>query len=289
MEDMRKRPGADVTTDDASSSSSAKRRRDQAEGGGGISVAPPVANDVVVADRGDVSVTPAVNDVVADNGDILAPPAVNGVVADSGDASVPPAANDVVVENSDISVPPAMNGVVAVPPAVNDVVAVPPAVNDVVAVPPAVNDVVAESGDETASELSRLLETDYLSRNSVAAPARLTFSEHPSRSPKLFQTMSTSYITINGNEESCGSSFSDAESSVMASVDRTGRDVEQVRLDYEWYAAERWAEGHGESGFDDRAWDAADQSARERMVLNLDLNSEWDDAALARFVGEDLN
>ncbi|XP_062020667.1 uncharacterized protein LOC133737050 [Rosa rugosa] len=269
MEDMRKRPGADVTTDDASSSSSAKRRRDQAQGGGGISVVPPVANDVVVADRGDVSVTPAVNDVVADNGDILAPPAVNGVVADSGDVSVPPAANDVVVENGDISVPPAMNGVAAVPPAVKDV--------------------VAESGDETASELSRLLETDYLSRNAVTAPARLTFSEHPSRSPKLFQTMSTSYITINGNEESCGSSFSDAESSVMASVDRTGRDVEQVRLDYEWYAAERWAEGHGESGFDDRAWDAADHSARERMVLNLDLNSEWDDAALARFVGEDLN
>ncbi|KAM5547395.1 hypothetical protein ABKV19_001736 [Rosa sericea] len=237
MEDMRKRPGADVTTDDASSSSSAKRRRDQAEEGGGISVVPPVANDVVVADSCDVSVTPAVNDVVADNGDIWAPPAVNGVVL----------------------------------------------------VTPAVNHVVEDNGDGTGSELARLLDSDYLSRNGVTAPARLSFSEHPSRSPKVFQTMSTSYITINGNEESCGSSFSDAESSVMASVDRTGRDVEQVRLDYEWYVAERWAEGHGESGFDDRAWDAADQSARERMVLNLDLNSEWDDAALARFVGEDLN
>ncbi|KAK9947953.1 hypothetical protein M0R45_003548 [Rubus argutus] len=155
--------------------------------------------------------------------------------------------------------------------------------------PPPVNDVVfLDTSDETLSEFARLLDSDYRSWTAASAPARVTFSADPYKTPKVFQTMSTSYVTINGNEESCGSSFSDAESSVMASVDTTGRDIEQVRLDYEWYEAEKWAEGVGECGFDDGAWEVSEEeAARGGVELNLDM--DWDDDALARFVGEDLN
>nr|XP_011460044.1 PREDICTED: uncharacterized protein LOC105350210 [Fragaria vesca subsp. vesca] len=323
MEDMRKRPGGDVTPDDASSSSSspsAKRRRDQAaEESADISI-PPVSNDVVLH-SGDfapvvnavVSVPPVANDVVTDSGDvsvspavvaagvdvISVPPVVNDVM-DGGDVSVPPPANDVgavivdvwafppvndVVAKSGggISIPPAVNGVVSVPPVFNDNdvigdVSVPPAVNDVVAVmvdvwdPPPANDVVmASDDDETLSELTRLLD---LNNADVAAPeTSLTFAENPSRSPRVFQTMSTSYVTINGNEESCGSSFSDADSSVMASVD-----MSQVWMGgHEWYTAES-------------AWDMDDAEMWAREVIEApELDADWDDAALARFLGEDLN
>ncbi|KAE8705886.1 Polyamine oxidase 5 [Hibiscus syriacus] len=50
---------------------------------------------------------------------------------------------------------------------------------------------------------------------------RVKFSDNPYSSALIFQS-SSSYITINGNEESCGSSFSESESSVMASVDMGG-------------------------------------------------------------------
>ncbi|XP_050379103.1 uncharacterized protein LOC126796335 [Argentina anserina] len=277
MEDMRKRPGGDVTADDASSSSSSspspslKRRRDQdGEQGADISV----ANDVVM-DGADSSDAPPVNGVAADSVDAISvPPAVNGVVAEIGGNIFPaPAANGVVADSGHISVHPATNGVA------EDIGGGP--------VAPAVNEAVVDNDDVALSELTRLLDSDYPAWNAAATtPETLTFADNPSRSPKVFQTMSTSYVTINGNEESCGSSFSDAESSMMASVDRNGRDVEQARLDYEFYAAMRWAEWYDESGFEDSAWDA---SAREGMVLNLDLDSEWDDAVLARFIGEDLN
>ncbi|KAL6221002.1 hypothetical protein ACLB2K_008754 [Fragaria x ananassa] len=315
--------GGDVTPDHASPSSSspsAKRRRDQAvEESADISV-PPVANDVVIQHSGDfapvvnavvVSVPPVANDVVMDNGDVSVSPAVvvAGVdvisvplvvndVMDGCDVSVPPPANDVdavivdvwafppvngVVAKSggDISIPPAVNGVVSVPPVFNDNdvigdISVPPAENDVVAVmvdvwdPPPTNDVVMASDDETLSELTRLLDLN----NGVATPeTSLTFAENPSRSPRVFQTMSTSYVTINGNEESCGSSFSDADSSVMASVD-----MSQVWMGgHEWYTAES-------------AWDMDDAEMWAREVIEApELDADWDDAALARFLGEDLN
>ncbi|XP_004304841.1 PREDICTED: uncharacterized protein LOC101291850 [Fragaria vesca subsp. vesca] len=50
-----------------------------------------------------------------------------------------------------------------------------------------------------------------------------------------------------------------------------------------------WTKDFDKSEFDNRAWDAVDVSAREGTVLSFDLDLDWDDAALGRFVGDDLN
>lgn len=68
--------------------------------------------------------------------------------------------------------------------------------------------------DETASELSKLLDLF----EAPPPPFRVRFIDNPYSSPVIFQS-SSAYVTINGNEESCGSSFSDSDSSVMASID----------------------------------------------------------------------
>ncbi|KAL6558573.1 hypothetical protein OROMI_018923 [Orobanche minor] len=70
--------------------------------------------------------------------------------------------------------------------------------------------------DETAMELSKLLDL-----SEKAPPVKVRFTDDPYSSPVIFQS-SAAYVTINGNEESCGSSFSDSESSVMASIDVGG-------------------------------------------------------------------
>ncbi|WOH11446.1 hypothetical protein DCAR_0830933 [Daucus carota subsp. sativus] len=67
----------------------------------------------------------------------------------------------------------------------------------------------------TDIELSKLLETEFV----APPPFKVKFSCTPFSSPEIFQA-SASYIIINSNSgESCGSSFSDADSSVMASID----------------------------------------------------------------------
>nr|GMD55792.1 Protein SON like [Ipomoea batatas] len=58
--------------------------------------------------------------------------------------------------------------------------------------------------DDTMTELSKLVK----------------FIHDPYSPTVIFK--SSAYVTINGNEESCGSSFSDQESSVMASIDMGG-------------------------------------------------------------------
>ncbi|WOH11268.1 hypothetical protein DCAR_0830749 [Daucus carota subsp. sativus] len=69
--------------------------------------------------------------------------------------------------------------------------------------------------DDSAIELYKIFETEFV----APPPFKLKISSTPFSSPKIFQA-SASYITINSNgDESCGSSFSDANSSVMASVD----------------------------------------------------------------------
>lgn len=69
--------------------------------------------------------------------------------------------------------------------------------------------------DETVTELSELLDTT----ETPQPPFKVKFSGDPYSSSVIFQS-SSAYITINGNnDESCGSSFSESESSVMASVD----------------------------------------------------------------------
>ncbi|CAI9100584.1 OLC1v1037713C1 [Oldenlandia corymbosa var. corymbosa] len=67
---------------------------------------------------------------------------------------------------------------------------------------------------------------DLLDSSEPAAAASLPlqpvkFIDNPYSSLVIFQS-SSAYVTINGNEESCGSSFSDLDSSVMASVDMGG-------------------------------------------------------------------
>lgn len=75
--------------------------------------------------------------------------------------------------------------------------------------------------EETVTELSKVLEPDEASSWSALDKCnfKVRFIDNPYISPVIVQS-SSAYVTINGNEESCGSSFSDSESSVMASVDR---------------------------------------------------------------------
>ncbi|KAL3535617.1 hypothetical protein ACH5RR_004078 [Cinchona calisaya] len=73
--------------------------------------------------------------------------------------------------------------------------------------------------DDTVSELLDSLEA---APSSFSSPQQLNFKvkfiEDPYMAPVIFQS-SSAYVTINVNEESCGSSFSDSDSTVMASVD----------------------------------------------------------------------
>lgn len=71
--------------------------------------------------------------------------------------------------------------------------------------------------EKTASELSELLDLFEV----PPSPFRVKFIENPYSSPVVVQS-SSAYVTIDGNEESCGSSFSFSDSSVMVSVDVGG-------------------------------------------------------------------
>lgn len=76
--------------------------------------------------------------------------------------------------------------------------------------------------EETVMEISKLLEPSQDAWLSALERCnfKVKFIDNPYTSPPVIVQSSTAYVTINGNEESCGSSFSDSESSVMASVDR---------------------------------------------------------------------
>lgn len=90
-------------------------------------------------------------------------------------------------------------------------------------------DILAWLSEETLSDdevMTKLLDDvdDSLNANgNLMDPNsnffKTRFVDDPYSSSTVFQTTPSSYVTINGNEESCGSSFSDWESSVMASVD----------------------------------------------------------------------
>ncbi|OMO67305.1 hypothetical protein CCACVL1_20630 [Corchorus capsularis] len=127
-----------------------------------------------------------------------------------------------------------------------------------------------ESETESVSELLKLLDDDS------AEAAKVRFSDNPYSSALVFQS-SSSYITINGNEESCGSSFSDSESSVMASVDMGGMLSRNVKVENGLEGIREWLEAE-EGG----AWGRNEEEARGWMV-----NWEWDEEQLARFLGEE--
>lgn len=134
--------------------------------------------------------------------------------------------------------------------------------------------------DETAIELSKLLDTEFVS----SPPFKVRFSCTPYSSPEIFQA-SASYITINSNsDESCGSSFSEPDSSVMASVDLgcLSFDVGMCGV-------------VGDGG----AWDEVEVARVETgeggvgcggdgQMEGGDCGFDFDDDMLARFLGEDF-
>lgn len=133
--------------------------------------------------------------------------------------------------------------------------------------------------DEEDEEDDRLILELLEAEKSCAAEAanKVRFSEDPyhrSSPASVFQTTPSSYVTINGNEESCGSSFSDWDSSVMASVDMAGFEA----------GSELFGIGFGAVGRSG-AWGAnAEEGCGGEWddELGLDLN----DDSLAGFLGE---
>ncbi|XVE70605.1 hypothetical protein DITRI_Ditri10aG0084800 [Diplodiscus trichospermus] len=111
---------------------------------------------------------------------------------------------------------------------------------------------------------------------------RVRFSDNPYSSGLIFQS-SSSYITINGNEESCGSSFSDSESSVMASVDMGGILRTNVKVGSGLGGTSGWLEAEEGS-----TWGKSEEEARGWMVDGeWEWEWEWDEEQLARFLDEE--
>ncbi|XAR67164.1 hypothetical protein NMG60_11013624 [Bertholletia excelsa] len=129
--------------------------------------------------------------------------------------------------------------------------------------------------EEAASELAKLLEAEAES----PAAAKVRFIDDPYSSPVIVQ--SSSYVTINGNEESCGPSFSDWECSVMASVDigRQRHRLQPAEESASWSSyfavAACGGEKEGVARWDVRGTDSSD---------SCDLGDEM----VARFLGEAL-
>ncbi|KAG2718148.1 hypothetical protein I3760_03G207400 [Carya illinoinensis] len=151
--------------------------------------------------------------------------------------------------------------------------------------------------EDAVLQLMELLEDDA-EKGSVSSAttagsmkaAKVRFIEYPYSLPLIFQP-STSYVTINGNEESCGSSFSESDSSVMASVDMRGMlsiGKRLALLGEEAFAFGEWSvgEGTGEPSEEEtRGWSVV---SREGGAMDGCDVFEWDDKMLERFLGEDL-
>lgn len=149
----------------------------------------------------------------------------------------------------------------------------------------------SEFETDSMSELLKLLEDDSaeaISTTSVSSSPtsygmRVRFSDNPYSSALVFQS-SSSYITINGNEESCGSSFSESESSVMASVDTGGGLLSRNNVGSSLERIRRWLELEEEEGDYYHAWGKSEKEARGLMM-----DCEWGEEHLAWFLGEEKN
>lgn len=148
-------------------------------------------------------------------------------------------------------------------------------------------DIMAWLSEETLSDdevMNKLLDVDnseFMASNSNSN-FKMRFVDNPYSSSMIFQTTPSSYVTINGNEESCGSSFSDWESSVMASVDvgcRNGNGIMEHlgvgMMGLGGGECECEGEGEGESE-EEMSWVSAPATAT---------GCEYDDAGLATFLG----
>ncbi|XP_062091029.1 uncharacterized protein LOC133797213 [Humulus lupulus] len=145
-----------------------------------------------------------------------------------------------------------------------------------------------ESSSRVSDQLMELLDaTAAEEESSPSGAAKVRFIENPYMSQLIFQTTPSSYVTINGNEESCGSSFSDWDSSVMASVDTTGvvgtmtsqmmgpaGSFEEVELDLD-SSLNRWLDDEFEAAEMDGAWG----SSEDGLI-------DCDGDPLARFLSE---
>ena len=125
-----------------------------------------------------------------------------------------------------------------------------------------------DSEDELLNLLDLEPEKDVVKPTSAVGKVR--FIEDPYSSLLVFQS-SSSYVTINGNEESCGSSFSEWDTSVMASVDMNGLKLVGLAAFGKCTEKEGVREGGWVSGVGMDGCDGVD----------------WDDEVLARFLGEE--
>lgn len=115
-----------------------------------------------------------------------------------------------------------------------------------------------ENDDEDAITLSKFLEAS--SEKTIQIPVKII--DDPSWQPMVIQK-AVSYITINGNEELCGSSFSDSDTSYMVGISGGGGFVV------------------GDGG----AWDGVAEEARGWSEMEGEGDWYCDDDMLDKFLG----
>ncbi|KAI3714568.1 hypothetical protein L6452_21524 [Arctium lappa] len=130
-----------------------------------------------------------------------------------------------------------------------------------------------DDDDDDATELSKVLEA--MAEKTFPMKVKI-IDNPPCWHPLIFQT-AASYVTINGNEESCGSSFSDSDTSYMAGISGGGPG------------------GGGLVVGDGGAWECVVEEARGWMETEEDGNclvnfgltggGYCDDEMLAKFLG----
>ena len=132
--------------------------------------------------------------------------------------------------------------------------------------------------EDTVSQLMELLDNAEKKSDNNNTMAKVRFIDDMYSAP-------FSYVTINGNEETCGSSFSDLDSSVMASVDTRG--LVGIGSNVFGFKAEEHDGACGPSDGVAREGSAASGGEVVRAMNDCD-DLGWDDQVLARFLGEDF-
>ena len=132
--------------------------------------------------------------------------------------------------------------------------------------------------EDTVSQLMELLDNAEKKSDNNNTMAKVRFIDDMYSAP-------FSYVTINGNEETCGSSFSDLDSSVMASVDTRG--LVGIGSNVFGFKAEEHDGACGPSDGVAREGSAASGGEVVRAMNGCD-DLGWDDQVLARFLGEDF-
>lgn len=135
------------------------------------------------------------------------------------------------------------------------------------------------AADETAAGgLVELLEGDAQPPPPPRETSAVRFIDDP-YSPLLVFQSSSSFVTINGNEETCGSSFSDSEASVMASVHHIGGADALPGWTMNPRSAAAAIGGGG--------WVSEAEGVRGKAREDGTDGCDWNDEMLARFLSED--